>query len=84
MHGVQPMAKIAPSPNDASQPPRELTSRPPSRSPMLGCRRRRLRRSESSRSPSRASRAAPASSGRQRPLEGRDAEDPGQVEAHAR
>ena len=24
MHGLQPMAKIAPSPNDANQPPREL------------------------------------------------------------
>ena len=27
MHGVQPMAKIAPSPNEASQPPRWLTRR---------------------------------------------------------
>ena len=33
MHGVQPIAKIAPSPNDASQPPRVPTMRPPSRSP---------------------------------------------------
>ena len=32
MHGVQPMAKIAPSPNDASHPPRVPTMRPPSRS----------------------------------------------------
>ena len=36
MHGVQPIAKIAPSPNDASQPPRLPTSRPPSRSPNVG------------------------------------------------
>ena len=33
MQGVQPMAKIAPSPNEASQPPRWLTRREPSRSP---------------------------------------------------
>src|SRR6476661_402871 len=36
MHGVQPTAKIAPSPKDASQPPRLPTSRPPSRSPNVG------------------------------------------------
>ena len=36
MHGVQPMAKIAPSPNEASQPPREVTTRPPSLSPNEG------------------------------------------------
>ena len=35
MHGVQPIAKIAPSPNDASQPPRVPTIRPPSRSANL-------------------------------------------------
>ena len=33
MQGVQPIAKMAPSPNDASQPPRDVTSRPPSRCP---------------------------------------------------
>src|SRR4051812_3890230 len=36
MHGVQPIAKIAPSPKLASQPPRLLTRRPPSRSPNPG------------------------------------------------
>ena len=33
MHGVQPMAKIAPRPNEAIQPPRGLTIRAPTRSP---------------------------------------------------
>ena len=33
MQGVQPTAKIAPRPNEASQPPRWLTNREPSRSP---------------------------------------------------
>ena len=36
MHGLQPTAKIAPRPNDASQPPPELTTCPPSRSPRPG------------------------------------------------
>src|SRR6476620_11279524 len=36
MHGVQPTAKIAPSPKLASQPPRLETSRPPRRSPNVG------------------------------------------------
>src|SRR5262245_25297681 len=36
MHGVQPTAKIAPSPKLASQPPRLETSRPPSRSLNVG------------------------------------------------
>ena len=36
MHGLQPIAKIAPSPNDANQPPRELTTWPPIRSPIVG------------------------------------------------
>jgi hypothetical protein len=35
MQGVQPMAKIAPRPNDASHPPRALTIRPPSRSAIV-------------------------------------------------
>src|SRR2546423_360040 len=36
MHGVHPIAKIAPRPKLASHPPRLLTSRPPSRSPSPG------------------------------------------------
>ena len=79
MHGLQPIAKIAPSPNDASQPPPELTTWPPSRSPRpgfapaaaeggrAGRRRQRPRRAGIERTP--------------RPLEPRDVEQPGQVEA---
>ena len=36
MQGVQPMAKIAPSPNEVIQPPRRLTTRPPRRSSERG------------------------------------------------
>ena len=63
MHGVQPIAKIAPSPNDASQPPRALTIRPPSRSPMVGPPGPPPRRIEPVAVASEP--AAPASSGRQ-------------------
>ena len=51
MHGVQPTAKIAPSPNDASQPPRLPTSRPPSRSPKVGAAPLRTTSSRLSRPP---------------------------------
>ena len=77
MHGVQPIAKIAPSPKLASQPPRLLTSRPPSRSPKPG-------------PPAGANDIepvvaatdadAPASSGRHVRSSARDPEDAGEVQ----
>ena len=77
MHGVQPIAKIAPSPKLASQPPRLLTIRPPSRSPRPG--------------PAGRGERHRAGRGRQRgrgagverppvPLERRDPEDAGEVQ----
>ena len=78
MHGLQPIAKIAPRPNDASQPPRELTTWPPIRSPTLG---RRAAAPEGGRA--RRGRQRSGGAGVERspgPLEGRDVEQPGQVQ----
>ena len=82
MHGVQPIAKIAPSPNDASQPPRALTTRAPSRSPMPG--RCRHRRAEPSATDPVAVASAHRRAGVERSpgaLEDRDAQDAGQAQA---
>ena len=77
MHGLQPIAKIAPRPNDASQPPRELTTWPPIRSPTLGPAPPLPNAVEPvavASDPRRRRRAVATSAG------GRDAEQPGQVQ----
>ena len=77
MHGVQPTAKIAPSPNDASQPPRadqapaEAIGRCPAAA--RACERDRTGRGRER--PGRAGIERPP-----RPFERRDAQDAGKVQ----
>ena len=81
MHGVQPIAKIVPSPNEATSPVPSPTSRPPIRSARPGERRVGSWRTVPPVAPATAV-LAPRSSGRHvrssRPI----VRNPGQVEAH--
>ncbi len=81
MHGVQPIAKIAPRPSEASQPPFDPTSRPPSLSPRLdrpalGAGRERDRAGRRREAARRARVERPP-----RPVENGNAQDPGQAQA---
>ena len=80
MHGVQPIAKTTPRPNDASQPPRDVTRPPPMRCPTPSEPPGLARAIEPVVVASEAE--APASSGRQRALEEPDPQDAGEAEPH--
>ena len=79
MQGLQPIAKIAPSPNDANQPPRELTTCPPIRSPIVGDRRARAEGRGARRGRQRARCAGVERS--PRPAQDGDVQESRQVEA---
>ena len=79
MHGVQPIAKTAPSVNAAPKPDRPPTSRLPTRPPIPPSARRGERHAAGRRGEARRG------AGVERPpgsLEDRDAEDPREAQAH--
>ncbi len=78
MHGVQPMAKIAPSANDVPRPALPPTSRLPTRPPIPGVDRRQ-RHATGHRGHARGGAGI---EGPPRPLEEGDRQEPGEAEAH--